>query len=47
MVATRDLKSLGHNVRAGSSPAIGTKCNDLEISDGTDITFNCTHSSIG
>ena len=24
MVATRDLKSLGHNVRAGSSPAFGT-----------------------
>jgi hypothetical protein len=25
MVATRDLKSLGHCVRAGSSPAIGTE----------------------
>jgi hypothetical protein len=25
MVDTRDLKSLGHCVRAGSSPALGTK----------------------
>ena len=39
MVATRDLKSLGHNVRAGSSPAFGTKCNDLEISDGTNAKY--------
>jgi hypothetical protein len=27
MVDTRDLKSLGHCVRAGSSPALGTKYN--------------------
>ena len=30
MVATRDLKSLGHNVRAGSSPAFGTNYRSLK-----------------
>lgn len=26
LVDTRDLKSLGHCARAGSSPAVATKC---------------------
>ena len=45
MVAMRDLKSLGHCDRAGSSPAPGTKLRNSKINSYIELLVRIQHFS--